>query len=111
MRFSRPSISSGGVRLIGVTVSSLEAGGPAGGEAAPAPVQQLELIPHEADEPEMARNRAMAEVDAAVDAIRRRYGAAAVGPAAVTSSGGLRVKSTGDTAWGPAADETPAGPP
>jgi hypothetical protein len=50
---------------------------------------------------------AQGDVDAAIDAIRRRYGAAAVGPAAVLGRGGLRVKELGDSQWGPA----PAPPP
>ena len=37
----------------------------------------------------------------AMDAIRERFGAAAVGPAALAEPGGLRIKRPGDTQWGP----------
>ena len=37
----------------------------------------------------------------AMDAIRERFGAAAVGPAALAEPGGLRIKRAGDTQWGP----------
>ena len=40
-------------------------------------------------------------VIAAIDAIRRRFGPQAVGPAALVDAGGLRVKRTGDSQWGP----------
>lgn len=83
---------SGGVRLLGVGVSSLE------------PLErhgrQLSLLDGAigpADRPEPAR----AEVEAAVDAIRRRYGRSAVGPATVLEVGrGLRTKEPGDRPWG-----------
>jgi len=84
-----------GLRLIGITVSSLETGGAAAG-------RQLELLAIDSGRQEDDRHRAMGEVDAAVDAIRRRYGMAAVGSGGVVSSSGLRVKAIGDTAWGPA---------
>ena len=47
------------------------------------------------------RSGAAPSTTAAVDAIRRRFGAAAVGPAALLGSDGLRVKRQGDTQWGP----------
>jgi DNA polymerase-4 len=37
----------------------------------------------------------------AVDAVRARFGAASVGPAALVGRDGLRVKRQGDTQWGP----------
>ena len=40
----------------------------------------------------------------AVDAIRRRFGDAAVGPAVLLGTEGLRVKRQGDTQWGPAGE-------
>jgi DNA polymerase IV len=83
---------SPGVRLIGVTVSSLEAR-----EAARA--HQLELLDLEAHEGAAALCRA--EVDTALGAIRDRYGPAAVGPATVLGENGLAVKRAGDSAWGP----------
>jgi len=91
-----------GIRLLGVAVSSLE---PEAGSRA----RQLSLVDLDdlgsggspgrrrrpGDEP------ARAEVDAAVDAIRRRYGAGSVGPAAaIGEAGRLRVKELGDRPWG-----------
>jgi DNA polymerase-4 len=97
---------SAGVRLIGVSVSSLESRETAGG-------RQLELLTLE---PESTRATAATmaaatkgEVDTAVGSIRRRYGAGAVGPATVVGPKGLRVKRLGDAQWGPgtAADPPP----
>ena len=41
------------------------------------------------------------DLDAAVDAIRERYGAASVGSAALVGGSGLKVKQLGDSPWGP----------
>jgi DNA polymerase-4 len=72
---------SPGVRLLGVSVSNLRAGG-----------RQLRL-----DEAETG----WGETSRAVDDIRRRFGAAAVGPASAVDERGLRVKRRGDQQWGP----------
>ena len=48
-----------------------------------------------------ARGTAWDEVEAAVSAIRGRYGHASIGPAALVSDKGLSVKRRGDTQWGP----------
>jgi DNA polymerase-4 len=114
---------SPGVRLIGVSVSSLEPRESAGG-------RQLELLsigtPGTVEPPvggpvargevgPVARSEvdavARSEVDSAIGAIRQRYGAAAVGPAAVVGPKGLRVKRVGDAPWGPGIsdDEEPSG--
>lgn len=95
---------SPGVRLIGVSVSSLEPRGSAGG-------RQLELLTIGA-EPTMGAGPttgavAKGEVDSAVGAIRQRYGAGAVGPATVVEPKGLRVKRLGDAQWGPGTPEDP----
>jgi DNA polymerase-4 len=102
-----------GVRLIGVSVSTLEPRETAGG-------RQLELLslggltstgtastpqassapPARSEEP-AAQAVARGEVDTAVGAIRDRYGADAVGPAAIAGPKGLRVKRVGDAQWGP----------
>jgi DNA polymerase-4 len=91
-----------GIRLLGVTVSSLE---PEAGSRA----RQLSLVdlddlgsggsPGSGRRPGGEPSRA--EVDVAVDAIRRRYGAGSVGPAAaIGEAGRLRVKEVGDRPWG-----------
>ena len=49
------------------------------------------------------RVEAWAEVEAAVSAIRARYGNASVGPGTLVSRGGINVKERGDTQWGPSA--------
>ena len=41
-----------------------------------------------------------------MEAVRERFGVAAVGPAALLGSDGLRVKRPGDTQWGPRAVRT-----
>lgn len=128
---------SAGVRLIGVSVSSLEPRDTAGG-------RQLELLSIAAgaapgDEPaapadevagvsqaspadgagsvdsasaamavargEAAMAVARGEVDTVIGAIRERYGAGAVGPAAIAGPAGLHVKRLGDAQWGPSAAE------
>jgi len=85
-----------GVRLLGVSVSALEARADGAGE-------QLALMDFasfaEGEAGALATGRA--DVDTAVDAIRERYGTASVGPAALVGSSGLRVKQVGDTQWGP----------
>jgi DNA polymerase-4 len=95
-----------GVRLIGVSVSSLEPEGSASGH-------QLSLLgladtlgrPATASGARQAAAPAAGrrgDVERAVDAIRRRYGQQSVGPAALVSREGIRTKQLGDTAWGPA---------
>ena len=74
---------SGGVRLLGVSVTKFEPHGS----------HQLSLEPDDDD--------AWSEAEAAVDRIRDRYGAAAIGPAVLASPDGLAVKRRGDQQWGP----------
>jgi DNA polymerase-4 len=85
-----------GVRLLGVSVSSLE-------ERAEGTSEQLALwdLSENAQGHDRAASAARSELDAAVDAIRERYGTASVGPAALVGSSGLRVKQVGDSQWGP----------
>jgi DNA polymerase-4 len=51
--------------------------------------------------PGVPRQLAWHEVEAAVSAIRARYGNASVGSAALVGREGLAVKERGDTQWGP----------
>jgi len=48
-------------------------------------------------------------VTAAVDAIRDRYGGAAVGPASLVTKDGIRVRRRGEAQWGPGADDAADG--
>jgi DNA polymerase-4 len=73
---------SPGVRLLGVSVSSLSEGG-----------GQLSL--------EDGGHGSWSAATGAVDAIRSRYGDAAIVPAALTGPSGVRVKRRGDQQWGP----------
>jgi DNA polymerase-4 len=119
---------SGGIRLLGVGVSNLaptgtgpaeqlsldmaapehassadgSAGGPGGGEPAGVAARSRPTRPTRPTRP------AGASTTEAVDAIRRRYGAGAVGPAALLEAAGLRGKRQGDTQWGPGAQPDPA---
>jgi DNA polymerase IV len=110
---------SPGVRLLGVSVSGLvdtettvrqlsfdddELVVPAGADP------RVELPPTPAGDAgdletgvAVAASRQLAwhEVEAAVSAIRARYGNASVGPAALVGREGLAVKERGDTQWGP----------
>jgi DNA polymerase-4 len=76
----------GGVRLLGVSVSSLEAA---------AGAEQLELGFGDDDTP---RREAAA---GAVDAIRARFGEQAVGPGSLVRDGTLRVGRPHDNRWAP----------
>jgi DNA polymerase IV len=91
---------SAGVRLLGVTVSQLGAkparqlglfDAPGAGGAG------LAVVAENADSAERAVE--------AIDEIRMRFGAGAIGPAALLGRVGLRVKRPGDTQWGPNADK------
>ena len=89
-----------GVRLLGVGVSSL-------GKEAVSSGLQLALFGADeaATDATDAGSSAHRDLDAAVDAIRARYGAASVGPAALADgAAGLRLKRPGDSQWGPAAE-------
>ena len=74
---------SPGVRLFGVSVSGF----------APGAGRQLSLD-------DMAAP-GWQEADGAVDAIRRRFGADAIGPAVLAGPAGLQRKHRGDQQWGP----------
>jgi DNA polymerase-4 len=115
---------SSGIRLLGVSVSGLLAtdstarqlsfdddeGSGAGPTARPEQGAAGNDLP---DDPEPGsaalRQPAWREVEAAVSAIRARYGNSSVGPAALVGKEGLAVKQRGDTQWGPSAPENPTG--
>jgi DNA polymerase-4 len=75
---------SPGVRLLGVGISNL------------VPVSAAE-----AEQLSLDLAGAPPSTSAAVDAVRRRFGSTAVGPASLLGPNGLRVKRPGDTQWGP----------
>ena len=85
-----------GVRLLGVSASSLEA-------SADGAREQLTLLDLDslAEGGASAAASGRSDVDTAVDAIRERYGTASVGPAALVGASGLRVKQVGEAPWGP----------
>ena len=85
-----------GVRLLGVSVSSLEARAEDAGEQLSF-WDPASLGPGEGQ----AASAARCDLDAVVDAIRERFGVASVGPAALVGGSGLRVKQLGDSPWGP----------
>lgn len=73
-----------GVRLFGVSVSNLVAGG----------ARQLSLD-------DVDNVVTWTETAKAIDAVRARFGPDAVGPAAIIGEQGLRTKRRGDQQWGP----------
>jgi DNA polymerase IV len=74
--------TAAGVRLLGVGVASL---GPHRGEQLSFDSVAVERSP----------------TDPAVDAVRRRFGTDAIGPASLVGDRGLRRKRPGDQQWGP----------
>jgi DNA polymerase-4 len=103
---------SAGVRLLGLSVSSLVPGRAvstgAAGQAGQAvlgadPGEQMVLDLHlERDGPDAGTPAGWQAATGAVDEVRRRFGEAAVGPAALLVGSRLRLKRRGDTQWGPA---------
>lgn len=83
---------SGGVRLLGVGLSALV------GDEAPPRQLRLDEVP--------AGDRDREQAQAAIEAVRARFGTGAVGPAVLLNRGGpggsrLDLKRPGDTQWGP----------
>lgn len=125
-------ITGTGVRLVGVSMSSLsirESDRHPTDRATVVPTEQppdcaaeqlalfrVEPIPLEGNSDQAGSGKGV-EVGAetasdvalasTVDAIRARFGRHAVGSAALAGRNGLRVKVSGDTQWGPAADDGP----
>lgn len=84
-----------GVRLLGVSVSGLDDGDVG---------EQLSLDDLGSDPP-----ADWTAAEAAVDAIRARFGARAVGPASLTGAEGLRIARSGAQQWGPTEPVGPGG--
>ncbi len=82
-----------GVRLFGVTLSNLV-------EDAPRQLTLDDAV-RGGGAPPAADGPSWSAVTAAVDAVRARFGAEALLPAALARGGGLRAKRTGDQQWGP----------
>jgi DNA polymerase-4 len=78
-----------GVRLIGIHVSGLLAGGP----------RQLRF--DDLLEPSEAAGGGWSEAEDAVDEIRARFGDELIGPATLVGPGGMRRKRPGEQQWGP----------
>jgi len=94
-----------GVRLLGVGVAQMDDEDTA---------QQLSFddLAGPDDAAEDASARGWDRAEAAVDAIRERFGDAAVGPASLTGPDGLRIARRGAQQWGPgAAPPEPPEPP
>ncbi|CAB4878185.1 unannotated protein [freshwater metagenome] len=91
-----------GVRLVGVHASNF-------GE----PVEQLCFDDLFAPDPVAGRSQPVAtdwtEASQAIDAIRRRFGETAIGPASTVGKRGMRLVQRGAQQWGP--DHEPADPP
>jgi DNA polymerase-4 len=82
---------SPGVRLLGVSASNFGA-----------PAEQLSLDDMmAADGGDSATDGEWQAAEETVDAIRSRFGSAAIGPASAVAPGGLRVVRRGAQQWGP----------
>ena len=103
----RDEVERLGVRLLGVSVATLVGSD----QAEPESGEQLDLFGDSgvavagSDAGALENERVVAWT---IDAIRGRFGDGAVGPAALLTRTGLRVKRSGDTQWGP--DPDPSGP-
>ena len=87
-----------GVRLLGLAASGLGDDG----------ARQLSLDDL-LDDGATATDEGWASAEEAIDAVRARFGAAAVGPATLAGPGGIRVARRGQQQWGP--DATPDATP
>jgi DNA polymerase-4 len=94
-----------GVRLLGVSMANLSR---AGGQQLAmefGPADPEEAGPGSAESADLSWH----EATRAIDQVRARFGATAVGPAVLLDGGELRLKRPGDTQWGPGTP--PAVPP
>jgi DNA polymerase-4 len=108
----------GGVRLLGVSVSMLGSAGAVAPEQLSLGLTGADASPRHA-EPARSHDdasrwgrgvvaRQWEAATVAVDAVRARYGDAAVGPAALLGPGGIRVGRSGDNRWGAVPVTSPA---
>jgi len=81
--------AGGGIRLLGLSVSNLAAGGAS---------RQLTLG---------EEGPGWTDASRAMDGVRARFGAAAVGPAALLGGDGVGVRRPGDHQWGPGGGSPP----
>jgi DNA polymerase IV len=92
-----------GIRLLGVSVSGLAK---VGSEARQLSFDdEEEPGSHPGSDPVEVQGQGWEEVEAAVTAIRIRYGHGSVGPATLIGGSGLTVKRRGDMQWGPSAPD------
>jgi len=77
-----------GVRLLGVSASGLT-------------TKSAEQLTLEMDEDDGSDQSGWGQASAAIDAIRRRFGAEAIAPASSAGPGGVRVARRGAQQWGP----------
>jgi DNA polymerase-4 len=80
-----------GVRLLGLTAAGLTTGG----------AHQLSFDDVAGPAGDRGTSDVWPEAERAVDRIRERFGAGAIGPAAIVGQSGLRVKRRGEQQWGP----------
>jgi DNA polymerase-4 len=97
---------SPGIRLLGVSMSGLSHTGTDAHQLSFA--EAGDHPPAQAVDPVEVHGQGWEEVEAAVTAIRTRYGHASVGPATLIGGSGLGVKRRGDMQWGPSAPTDPA---
>ncbi len=100
VRAARPLLDpidvSPGVRLLGVSVSGLADGAN----------RQLSL---DAESLGTSADGSWHDASRAIDRVRRRFGADAIGPAVLADRGGIRVKRRGQAQWGPTDEQEPPG--
>ncbi len=88
-----------GVRLVGVSLGNLVEASAVQDEGES---EQLDLFSSPTKPPRSSESDRV--IAGTIDAIRERFGSRSVGPAALVRNGGLRVKRSGDTQWGPSSD-------
>jgi len=94
-----------GVRLLGVSMSGLQATATSRQLSFDTDVSFDALGPEDEDQPTPAQlQESWSEITAAVDAVRSRFGLASVGPASMVGPQGIAVPARRDAPWGPSAE-------